>query len=260
MKYFIVGLFIGIASFIPGISGGTILYLSGEFTNFTKHLENFRQDYPYLIQLIIGGFVGIITFAKVMEFCFLSFPYSTKIFLAFLVLLSLPTFYHQQKFKFHLFPFLFGFISLLWLAKLVPSTPTVITHFPRLSLPFLAFLALCGSLDGFITIIPGISGSMIMMILGPYYLYKSISANVLNKPLLIIPLISYFIGDFTGIWLGSKFTTKIMQKYHHFCHSLIWGFIMSSLIILLPWNHLISLNTLILFLIAYLLSKLLIKN
>ena len=82
MKYFIIGLLIGIVSFIPGISGGTILYLSGEFVNFTFYLAHFKKYYKYLLFLLLGGLVGILTFAKIIEFGFRTFPNALKLFFA----------------------------------------------------------------------------------------------------------------------------------------------------------------------------------
>ena len=205
MKYIIIGLFIGIVSFIPGISGGTILYLSGEFKNFTTFLSNPRQYYKYIIYLLLGGLIGILGFAKIIEICFITIPNLTKLFFAYLVLCSIPLF------------------------------------------------IICGFIDGFITVIPGISGSMIMMILGPYYLYKSISANVLTHPIYLIPLLFYFLGDFSGIALGAKFTTKFINKFHNISNSLILGFIVASLFIIIPLSEVISIQGFMVFFIAYIL-------
>lgn len=254
MKYFVIGLLIGIVSFIPGISGGTILYLAGEFNNFTLYLTNFKKYYPYLLLLLLGGFTGIITFAKVIEFLFRYYPLAIKLFFGYLVLFSLPSFIKKEKIKFSFFPFIIAFIFLILISLKVPSFPLVINNIP-LTLSFIIFFTLCGFLDGFITIIPGISGSMIMMILGPYYLYKSICAQVISKPILFIPLIFYFLGDFIGICLGAKFTNRFINKYPKLSHSFILGFIVASILIIIPYTEIYKLSGLIILSLAYLIYQ-----
>lgn len=255
MKYFIIGLLIGIVSFIPGISGGTILYLSGEFANFTFYLTNFQKYYKYLLFLLLGGLVGILTFAKIIEFGFATFPNALKLFFAYLVLFSLPAFLKKEKVKFKILPFLFSFSFLFFLTKLIPSSPLIYQDI-TITIPFLIFFTLCGFLDGFITIIPGISGSMIMMILGPYFLYKSISAQVLTNPILFLPLFGYFLGDFTGIFLGAKFTSLILNKYKTISHSLILGLVISSILIIIPLTEIFTIPGFIVLLLAYILTLL----
>lgn len=254
MKYFIIGLLIGLVSFIPGISGGTILYLSGEFVNFTFYLSHFKKYYQYLLYLLLGGLVGILTFAKVIEFGFATFPNALKLFFAYLVIFSLPSFLKKEKTKIKIIPFLLAFSFLFFLTKLIPSSPLIYRDI-TITFPFLIFFTLCGFLDGFITIIPGISGSMIMMILGPYFLYKSISAQVLTNPLLFIPLFGYFLGDFTGIFLGAKFTSLILNKNKSLSHSLIFGLVISSILIIMPFAEIITIPGLIVLCLAYIIMQ-----
>ena len=255
MKWLIIGLLIGIVSFIPGISGGTIMYLSGEFDNFTYYLSNIKKYYSKILLLLIGALIGVITFAKMLEYLFRYYPNITKLFFAYLVLFSLPEFFKKRNMKLKVPYIIIAIIILFLLNMIVPTTPMVINNI-NISIPLLICLFFFGFLDGFITIIPGISGSMIMMILGPYYLYKSISANVLNKPILFIPLLIYFLGDFLGIFLGAKFTTKVINKYPNISNSLILGFIVASIFIILPISEIITIPGFIALLFAYILISL----
>ena len=94
-----------------------------------------------------------------------------------------------------------------------------------------------------------------MMILGPYYLYKSICANIINYPLYLIPLLFYFLGDFLGIFFGAKFTSHIINKARDFSHSLILGFIISSIIIIIPLAKIFTMSGFIILLLAYIIMQ-----
>ena len=100
-------------------------------------------------------------------------------------------------------------------------------------------------LDGFITILPGISGSMVMMILGPYYLYKSFLAKI--NLIYVLPLSLYLIGDLLGIYLGSLFANKMLSKHRNEFISTLLGMMFTSTIILFPIYHLDKLHYSIIF-------------
>ena len=255
MKWFIIGLFIGITSLIPGISGGTILYLSGEYNNFTIYLKNIRKHYFLFMKLILGAVIGLLSFAKILELAFSYYPLITKLFLAYLVLFSLPSFLKKTNLKVNPFLFFLGIIVIFFLNYLVPAIPFVVSDI-KITFPFLIFFTLAGFLDGFITIIPGISGSMIMMILGPYYLYKSLCANFFQHPLYLIALLGYFMGDFSGIYWGAKFTDKIVNKHPQSSNSLIFGFITGSLLVIIPFQEVITIPGFIALVSAYILITL----
>ena len=116
-------------------------------------------------------------------------------------------------------------------------TPVVILEYPKITLFFLIVFMLCGLLDGFFTILPGISGSMMMMLLGPYFLYKSYLANLSFKTLIfLIPLLFYFIGDLLGFFLGSRFSLYCIKKHHKSFMSFLLGMIIMSILVLIPFS------------------------
>ncbi len=255
MKCLVIGLIIGIVSFIPGISGGTIFYLTGELENLNLYLKNIKKYYSKIILILLGTISGILIFAPILEYAFLKYPNITKLFFAYLVLFSLPNFFKKIKVKINFFYFLLAFIFLLILKGNIKDTPIIYENI-KITLPFLLLFSLWGAIDGFITIIPGISGSMIMMILGPYYIYKSISAKALSKPLYLLALLFYFLGDLLGIIIGSFFTHKIINKYPIISNSFILGFIIASIFIMVPYWEIWTLEGLITLLISYLIISL----
>ncbi len=85
---FFTGFLIGIVSLIPGISGGTILVLMKKFNYLTEIITNFKdkKNKMILFTVILGIFLGAITFSRIIELLFYFIPNETLIFFSGLVL------------------------------------------------------------------------------------------------------------------------------------------------------------------------------
>ncbi len=234
---FFTGFLIGVVSLIPGISGGTVLVLMKKFEYLTEVITNFKDKKNKLILLsvILGIFLGAITFSRIIELLFYFIPSETLIFFSGLVLFQVPYLIKENKIKLQKNFFLLGLIIIFSLNFIPIESSKVITEFPKLNFIFLIFFLLSGAIDGFFTIIPGISGSLIMMILGPYYLYKSFLAHLSFKTLhFIIPLFFYFIGDLLGFYFGSKVSHHFLKKAPNAFMNLILGMVLGSILVLIP--------------------------
>lgn len=234
---FFTGFLIGVVSLIPGISGGTILVLMKKFNYLTEIITNFKdkKNKMILFTVILGIFLGAITFSRIIELLFYFIPNETLIFFGGLVLFQVPHLIKENKIKLQKNFFLLGLIIIFALNFIPVESTKVITEFPKINLIFLILFMFSGTIDGFFTIIPGISGSLIMMILGPYYLYKSFLAHLSFKTLhFIIPLFFYFIGDLLGFYFGSKVSHHFLKKAPNTFMNLILGMVIGSIIVLLP--------------------------
>ncbi len=234
---FFTGFLIGVVSLIPGISGGTILVLMKKYDTIANAITHFKKKENLLIlsSLLLGILLGTITFARIIEFCFYFFPRSTMILLSGFVLFSIPDLIKEEKIKPNGFWFILGFVFILFLSFLNTETTTVIIEYPKISFLFILYFAFCGAIDGFFTILPGVSGSMVMMILGPYFLYKSFLANLDFQHLIFaLPLLTYFLGDAFGFYIGSKVSLYFLNKYRKIFMSLILGMVIASAIVILP--------------------------
>lgn len=230
MNFFITGLIVGIVSLIPGISGGTIIMLSRKYEEILEGISKLKIK--VISKLILGVIIGILVSAKLIEYLFKTIPIETLFFFIGLLVLSVPKLI-KQEYKYFSFPFILIGISIIYIIFLLtPSHSLIITEFPTLTIPFLIIFMLCGLLDGFFTILPGISGSLVMMILGPYYLYKSYLANI--NLINLIPLIFYFIGDLLGVLLGSKLSLILLKKYRKITISILSGMMIMSIVLLIP--------------------------
>ena len=238
---FFTGFLIGVVSLIPGISGGTILVIMKKYDEVAKAISNIKQkgNKVFILKLILGVILGTITFARIIELLFYFIPNYTLLLFSGFVLFSVPELFHSEKIKPNLFWFVIGTIIIFMLSSISINPTHVIIDYPKITILFLIYFAFCGMIDGFFTILPGISGSMIMMILGPYFLYKSFLANLnFGTLIFILPLIFYLVGDMLGFYLGSKFSLYFLKKHRIPFMSLIVGMVLMSSLIIIPFNSL----------------------
>ena len=238
---FFTGFLVGVVSLVPGISGGTILVLLRKYEQVTKAITNFKKKENIILLsfLVLGIFLGTITFARIIELFFYFWPQETLILFSGFVLFNIPSFIKSEKIKLHPFWFFLGFLVIYCLSFVNTNPNTVILNYPSITFSFLLFFSFCGAIDGFFTILPGISGSMIMMILGPYFLYKSFLANLNGQNILFfLPLFFYFLGDSIGFFFGSKVSLYYLKKHRKAFLNFVLGMVFMSAFILLPAFHL----------------------
>ncbi len=236
---FFTGFLVGIVSLIPGISGGTILMLMKKYETISYAITHFKEkeSYPILFFLVLGIFLGTITFARIIELCFFFFPQATFLLFSGFVLFSLPNLIKSENIKLNKSFFFLGMSIIYLLSFFSFQTTTVVLDYPKITLLFLFLFCFYGTIDGFFTILPGISGSMVMMILGPYFLYKSYLANLSIETLsFFIPLLFYFIGDFLGFFLGSKVSLYFLNKKRKLFLSFLFGMVFMSAILIFPFQ------------------------
>lgn len=261
MKKFMTGFFVGAVSLIPGISGGTILFISKEFETFITSLTSKKdaRTLKYLFIMISGIILGAILCAKIIEYLFNVIPYDLLFIFSIFLLFSIFSLYQEEKNDLNFKWFILGCILILLLATITTNPEYTYEKLPTLTISFLIFFFFCGTLDGFITILPGISGSMVMMILGPYYLYKSFLANLDHNHLIyILPLFLYLIGDLLGIYLGSLFSKIMFKKFRAKFFSSVLGMMLTSTLVLIPFHYLNKLHyplLIIIFLLFFMIKK-----
>lgn len=234
---FFTGFLVGVASLIPGVSGGTILVLTKKYDLITNAISHYKKKENILLIffLVLGIIVGTICFARIIELLFYFFPNGIMIIFSGFILFHLPKLIKEEKEKPKLLWFFLGMLLIYLLSFFASDVDKVIVDYPKLTPLFLLYFGFCGSIDGFFTIIPGISGSMMMMLLGPYFLYKSFLAGLSFSTIyLAIPLFFYFIGDAFGFYLGSKFSIYFINKCRRTFFSIIFGMVLMSAILILP--------------------------
>ncbi|MDD3767076.1 MAG: DUF368 domain-containing protein [Eubacteriales bacterium] len=234
---FLKGLFIGIGSVMPGVSGGSLAVIFGLYEKITdlianvfKHLRhNFKKTFIFCLPLGLGGIVGVLGFSKIIDFLFSHYEIQVKYLFIGLIIGTLPLLVKQSnKEGFKKSYLVFSSLSLavtVFIALFAPSDFQAVKA-DELSA---GFLAICGMVLGFGTIIPGVSASIILMYLGSYQAVLSAIANLDFK--MLIPI---GVGFALSIVLFAKLINLLFKKAYGAISYTILGFVIGSIIPVFP--------------------------
>ncbi len=249
LKLIIGGFVVGIANIIPGVSGGTMMVIFGIFgpimTAISEILSKSSikskvKHLKFLGILLIGVLIGLVAFANIMEYALANFPTQTKFCFFGMIAFSIPILKRKEmpKEKVSIIPFAIGAVIILAMVLLAPvETDMIITEFPPIELLYLVKMVFLGIIAGAAMFIPGVSGSMLLLIIGEYYLFNSLVANVTSfETIVLIPLGFLFFGILLGIVLSSKVTAYALKKNHRATMSLIFGLVIASCIMIVPFD------------------------
>lgn len=261
IRIFIGGILIGIANIIPGVSGGTIIVILGLFDKVMESISNvfkikisFKErlnSFIFLVQIGIGLLIGLVGFAKVLELLFVKFEMQTLYFFAGLIIASVPMLKKQEmeNKKINWIYFILGIFLIGLIAYFNPGESGNIVTLETLLSTKLSFIYLItligiGAISGATMIFPGISGSMVLLVIGKYHLFKGYVANVTSFDLnILIPLVFIGIGVGIGIIGSAKITNYLLKNFKTNTMSFIIGLIIMSSIIILPTSGYDLLNT-----------------
>lgn len=228
------GVLIGICFAIPGFSGGTMAVLLGvyrpiiEFVSLNK--EKMKERYKTIILLFVGAAVGLLSFAKLIGLLLTDYPIPLYFAFIGLIIGGAPFVYRETEIKKprlkDILLCLLGLAIVLGFYFIKPPTNDITT-----SLTFASFCGLFFSSIGaaFAMIIPGISGSFILLILG-WYASIINAVNTFNIPLLIPVL----LGVACGAVGGANVIKKLLAKYKASVYCVIFGMIVGSIVALYP--------------------------
>ena len=246
LSYFVKGMAIGIANAIPGVSGGTIAFVLGIYEKLTYSISSlpialikFRwkdvaESLRILIPVFLGAIISIFLFLNIINFSFANYPIPTKIFFVGLVLGSFP-FVTKTVEKYDLKVFLAFFLGAFIMAIFVyfdinePAINKTVGESVSSEFSFIYGIKLffCGIAAAIAMVIPGISGSLLLLILGEYENISYFVSNITSNFKYIYPLIFLGIGIVIGIFAISKLITILIQKYR----TIVFGFVLGILIV-----------------------------
>ena len=248
MKEFIVnilrGMVIGIANVIPGVSGGTMMVSMGIYDKLilvlTHFIKRIKEAVALLVPILVGMLLSIAIFAKIFsEVLFPRFPLQTNLFFIGLILGGLPVIYGKVKGNTIKIPpmiaFILFFVMVVGFALVGEGSGSSadITFSVGTVLKLLGV----GIIAAATMVIPGVSGSMIMMILGYYNTIIDTINDFINalKAFDIaamldtfVVLVPFGIGVLVGIVAVAKLIEFMLKKYPLITYWAIIGLIVAS--------------------------------
>jgi len=240
------GMAMGIANVIPGVSGGTIALITGIFERLINAIKSFDlkavkllfsgkikdffayTDLGFLISVFLGVGLAIILVARLFEFLFEQYPVYIWSFFFGLILASIYFVGKTiEKWRISVFiTFILGTSIALLFTFLTPATEN----------DGFLYLVLCGVVAICSMILPGLSGSFVLILMGNYQL---VAIDAINNFRLDV-LIPVGIGAVGGLIAFSHFLSWLFKKFKDQTLGALTGFILGSLGIIWPWKNAIE--------------------
>lgn len=252
IRLIFIGIIFGIANVIPGVSGGTIAVVFGIYDRLinviTINVKKIFKEWKFLLPLGLGVVVGIILFSKLIALLFERYPVQTNWFFIGIILGSIPMIYKRimsadgiehtepaDSKKKRLVPAFssvvcclvaFGIMIVMAFVEVSEAGSVVQTEL-TLSLAVRLFIGL--ALAAIAMIIPGISGSFLMLVVGVYGTIIAAIADF-NMPLLLVGC----AGAVAGLIGGAGLVRFLMKTLPSQTYGAILGLVMGSVLVIFP--------------------------
>ncbi len=229
----IYGAIIGIANIIPGVSGGTMAVILNIYDELISAVSNFTKAFKKSLMLLIpiglGAGAGIILFSKLIGYLLETHPMPVNFFFMGLIIGSVPMIYKRatvKEFKVvSLIPFVIAMAIMVGMSFLSKDEAAVDTLITTITLGTAIKLIVCGAIAAACTILPGVSGSLILVVLGVY-------TSVLNAiSTFNIPVLFFVgIGVLIGLLGGAKLIDICLRTNEQLTFFAILGLVVGSVV------------------------------
>ena len=239
---YLKGLAMGTADVIPGVSGGTIAFITGIYDEligsirsinlqlfkklFSGKIREFWIDLNgnFLFSVLAGVATSLISLASLMSWLLSTYPIQVWSFFFGLILVSAPMIFRDiPTWNWRVYGSLVLGIGIAYVITVMTPTETP-THLP--------FIFFCGALAICAMILPGISGAFILLLIGKYQ-YMIDSLITLNFPIILV----FVAGCAIGLTAFSHFLNWLLTGYRSATLALLAGFMLGSLNKVWPWKQ-----------------------
>ena len=239
------GIGMGAADVIPGVSGGTIAFITGIYEELVDSIKSINYtsisriwkgglgafwkavNGNFLLSIVIGILISVLSLARILEYILVHHPILIWSFFFGLIIAS-AVFVAQKIDRWNI-PVIISFVTGIVSAYFITSfTPVVTTN-------AYWFIFLSGALAICAMILPGISGSFILLLLGKYQFIL----NALNEGKIGIIAV-LLAGALIGIISFANLLSWLLKRYHNFTIALLAGFMLGSLNKIWPWKITLS--------------------
>jgi len=249
IKNFFNGMAFGITETIPGVSGGTIAIIQGFYDKLISHINNFRKDFKnslkFLIPIGLGAVTGLMAFATLINFLLEKYSFPTMSFFIGLIMGIIPLIFWKVRQPGRMFK-----LSEIVLVVVPIALLVVMSHLNTISVtdpdkviremgfPFMLFIFFVGIVAAMALVIPGVSGSFVMLLMGIYPLVTHSVASIkdyltnmkdiemlLNICKVLVPLA---IGVIIGGLAMVRLIERLLKNHHQVVYLIILGLLIGS--------------------------------
>lgn len=246
------GMAMGIAEVIPGVSGGTLAFITGIYEELIATIkqvlspapiQGLRQgglagfwqaiNGPFLLALLVGMFVGIVV--GVFGVTYLLETYPLPLWGFFFGLIAASVWYIGRQVSWSLWPA----IAMLAAAGIAYY---ITVAAPASGFPATWWVFLCGAIAISALLLPGVSGSFILLLLGMYtYIIPTVKKFLSTfDPALLVTLSAFGLGCLAGLAVFSRVLTWAFKNYKNMTLATLTGFMLGSLNRVWPWREVLS--------------------
>jgi putative membrane protein len=234
----------GAADVVPGVSGGTIALITGIYDELINSIKNipsavrnlFKNRFDlrlfwkelngnFLVALLLGIAISFLSLAKIITYLLEHQPVSVWAFFSGLILASTVFIARDVKWNFKTVAAFVIFAAASFLITAPENSPLQ-------SAPEYWYIFLCGSIAICAMILPGISGSFILVLLGQYFFMMKALAG-LN----VVPILIFLTGAVIGILLFSNILSWLLEHFKNLTLASLMGFMFGSLNKIWPWKQ-----------------------
>ncbi len=249
---FLKGMAMGGANVIPGVSGGTIAFITGIYDDLINSLKSFdlgairlllkfklkafaaHVNLGFLVALMLGVAVSLVTFGKLLKYLMDMGDTQERLVWAFFFGLILASVYYVGKQIKHwdapvVISGLVGLAIAVGLAFLKPAQES----------DGFFYLMICGAVAMSSMLLPGLSGSFVLILMGNYRLIML--EAIPDRNLTIIVAVGF--GAVAGFIVLSRIISYLLKNHESKTISCLTGFILGSLVVIWPWKEKVFLQS-----------------
>jgi len=232
------GFVLGIANIIPGVSGGTLAITLGIYERMIEAISHFfskfKDNLKFIMFLGIGILISLALFSNVIGFCLDKYPFATILFFIGIILGGMPLLFKKVKGTVNV-----GNSLIFTIAFLIVMIMTFISagdksiSLDTLSIGKAISLFFSGMIASASMLLPGISGSFVLMLIGYYHpIVNAIRSLTKFENLFhnVMVLSIAGVGILLGIVLAAKLIEYLLDKYEIPTYYGIIGFVIASII------------------------------
>lgn len=240
----IKGFFIGLANLIPGVSGGTLAITLGiydELISIISHIfTNFKKNIYYLLPIGIGAIISVLSLSKVISYSLDKYLFPTILFFIGAIVGGIPMLFKKVKNQpIKLSNIIIFILTFSLILGLTFSNVGNEVSFDNMNIINYILLLIIGIITSATMVVPGISGSAVLMTLGYYEPIINVIKNITDFNLLthnLLILIPFGIGVVIGILVIAKIIEYLLKNHEIKTYYGILGFVISSIISIIIQN------------------------